>query len=193
VTRILLARHGESDWNAQGRWQGHADRPLTETGRIQAECLADRLAETPIDVIYSSDLRRAADTARIVGERLGTPVRLDAELREVDVGSWQGLSREDVENRSPEAFRRWRDGGTGWEHGETYEAMAERVMAALRRIACAHPDGHLLLVSHGGAIRAIHAAALGIGVSEYRRLQPVEPNAGLSAVAVEDGRIARLD
>src|SRR5919204_3508719 len=161
MTRILLARHGESDWNVENRWQGHADRPLTETGRLQAELLAERLAGTMIDAVYASDLRRAADTARIVAARLGLRVHTDADLREVDVGSWQGLTREHVAARFPEDYARWVEGGTGWTDGETYEAMAARVMAAIRRIASSYGNSQVLLVSHGGAIRAIHAAALG--------------------------------
>jgi broad specificity phosphatase PhoE len=194
VTVVYLARHGESDWNAANRFQGHSDRPLTELGRRQAELLAEDLAEAAsLSAIYSSPLRRALETAAIVGARLGlVPVELD-ELREVDVGSWAGLSRTEVEQRYPEAFRRWLDGGEGWEDGESYTAMAARVLETVRAIARAHPDDELLVVSHGGPIRAVQAAADGMDVHDYRRLSRVAPNAGLSRVAVEDGRISRLD
>jgi broad specificity phosphatase PhoE len=194
VTVVYLARHGESDWNAANRFQGHSDRPLTELGRRQAELLAEDLAgAAALSAIYSSPLRRALETAAIVGARLGlVPVELD-ELREVDVGSWAGLSRTEVEQRYPEAFRRWLDGGEGWEDGESYTAMAARVLETVRAIARAHPDDELLVVSHGGPIRAVQAAADGMDVHDYRRLSRVAPNAGLSRVAVEDGRISRLD
>jgi broad specificity phosphatase PhoE len=194
VTVVYLARHGESDWNASNRFQGHSDRPLTELGRRQAELLAQDLAEaTSLSAIYSSPLRRALETAAVVGTRLGlVPVELDG-LREVDVGSWAGLSRTEVEQRYPEAFRRWLDGGEGWEDGESYAAMAARVLETVRAIAQAHPDDELLVVSHGGPIRAVQAAADGMDVHDYRRVSRVAPNAGLSRVAVEDGRISRLD
>lgn len=193
MTTIFLARHGESDWNVAKRFQGHSDRPLTERGREQAHALADLVASEEIDAVYTSPLSRARDTAEIVAARAGLePIALP-ELREVDTGSWSGLSRADVEARFPEGFSRWRSGGSGWEGGETYEEMAERVIGALRTIAEDHPDGRVLIVSHGGPIRAIHAAAEGVAIDDYRRLKPVEPNARLSAVAVENGRLTRLD
>jgi broad specificity phosphatase PhoE len=193
VTTIFLARHGESDWNVAKRFQGHSDRPLTELGREQAHALADLVASEEIEAVYTSPLSRARETAEIVAARVGLePVALP-ELREVDTGSWSGLSRADVETRFPEGFTRWRSGGSGWEDGETYEEMAERVIGALRTIAEDHPDGRVLIISHGGPIRAIHAAAEGLAIKDYRRLRPVEPNARLSAVAVENGRLTRLD
>jgi broad specificity phosphatase PhoE len=193
VTTIFLARHGESDWNVEKRFQGHSDRPLTERGRQQAHALADLVASEEIDAVYTSPLRRAQETAEIVAATAGLePVGLP-ELREVDTGSWSGLSRADVEARFPEGFTRWRSGGSGWEDGESYEEMAERVIRTLRKIAEDHPDGRVLVISHGGPIRAIHAAAEGLAIKDYRRLKPVEPNARLSAVAVENGRLTRLD
>ena len=193
MTTIFLARHGESDWNVAKRFQGHSDRPLTERGRQQAHALADLVASQEIDAVYTSPLSRARETAEIVAARTRLePVALP-ELREVDTGSWSGLSRADVEARFPEGFTRWRSGGSGWEDGESYEEMAERVIGALRTIAEDHPDGRVLVISHGGPIRAIHAAAEGVAIRDYRRLRPVEPNARLSSVAVENGRLTRLD
>jgi phosphoserine phosphatase len=192
VTIILLARHGQSDWNATCRWQGHADRPLTERGRAQASALAERLAHIDLDAVYSSDLRRAADTARVVAEAQGLGLVQLPELREVDVGSWSGLTRDEAEERFPDGFSRWREGFPGWEDGEDYDEMAQRVIGAVVQIALAHEDGRALVVSHGGPIRAIHAAALGLDVHEYRRLRPVEPNARLSAVCYVKGALTEL-
>jgi broad specificity phosphatase PhoE len=189
MTIVYLARHGESDWNAANRFQGHSDRPLTELGRKQAHALADLVAAEDVEVIYSSPLIRALETARIVAAPAGLEVTTRDDLREVDTGSWSGLSRAEVRERFPDGFERWISGGAGWEDGETYEEMAERVLAALRDIAAMHPEGRVLVVSHGGPIRAIQAAAVGMGIHEYRRLRPVEPNARLSAVAVENGTI----
>ena len=193
MTTVFLARHGQSDWNAAGRWQGHADRPLTALGLRQAADLAEALAAVTLDAVYSSDLRRARETAEAVAEPRGLAVVVFPELREVDVGSWSGLTRAEAKERFPREFRRWADGGHGWEDGETYERMAERVVEAVLRIAAGHDGGTLLVVAHGGPIRALHAVALGVDVSEHRRLAPVEPNARLTRVAVEDGEIARLD
>jgi broad specificity phosphatase PhoE len=186
---VYLARHGESDWNATNRFQGHSDRPLTELGREQARALAEIVAAQNVEAIYSSPLERALETARIVAAQTGLEVIPRDDLREVDTGSWSGLSRAEVQERFPEEFERWISGGTGWEDGESYEQMGERVLAAVRQIAATHPDGRVLIVSHGGPIRAIQAAADGVELQEYRRLRRVEPNARLSAVAVKNGTI----
>jgi len=192
VTTLLLARHGETDWNRARRWQGHADRPLTDRGRAQAAALGDRLADIALDAVYSSDLRRARETAEAGALPHGLDVIELPELREVDVGSWEGLTRDEAESRFPDGFRRWLAGGTGWEDGETYAEMSRRVLAVVERIASDHEGGRILIVSHGGPIRAIHGAALGMDVEAYRRIRPVEPNARLSAVWVEDGRLTEL-
>jgi broad specificity phosphatase PhoE len=192
VTTLLLARHGESDWNRDKRWQGFADRPLTDLGRRQAEELADRLEDTELDAVHSSDLRRARDTAEVVARRRGLAVNTTPDLREVDVGEWSGLTRAEAEAKFPEAYQLWLNGGEGWERGETYEQLAARVLKAMRRITAAHDGARILVVAHGGTIRAIHAAALGVDVHTYRRIQRVEPNATLSAVCVEEGRLTEL-
>jgi len=132
---LLLARHGETDWNRERRWQGHSDTPLNDAGREQARALALELADERLDALYSSDLARSAETAEIVGGALGLAVRLDRRLREVDVGEWSGLTRGEVEERYPEGVTRRLAGGTGWEQGEAHEAMGERVRAALFEIA----------------------------------------------------------
>jgi broad specificity phosphatase PhoE len=192
MTTLYLARHGESDWNVERRWQGHTDRPLTDRGRDQAGRLAERLADIELDAIYASDLRRAWETAEAVARPRGLEVVRVPELREVHVGSWSGLTRDECAERFPEAFARWQAGGSGWDDGESYEAMGERAVAAILRLAAEHPDGAILVVSHGGPIRAVHAHALGVDIATHRRTGPVEPNARLSAVAVANGRIARL-
>jgi len=193
MTTVYLARHGESDWNVEQRWQGHADRPLTERGREQAQTLAERLVAVALDAVYASDLRRAWETAEAVAAPRGLEVVRLRELREVDVGSWSGFTRDECAERFPAAFARWQDGGSGWEDGESYEAMGQRIVGAIRRIAAEHPDGAILVVSHGGPIRAVHAHALGIDIATHRRTGPVEPNARLTAVSVEDGRVARVE
>jgi probable phosphoglycerate mutase len=189
-TTILLARHGETDWNAVGRWQGHTDRALTERGRRQAIELAERLADVELDAVYSSDLLRAVETAEPVAKRLGLPLQTLPELREVDVGTWAGLTRDEVAERFPDGFRRWSEWQTGLEEGETYDEMGERVVGAILRLASEHPGERILVVSHGGAIRALHAAAAGIDIATFRRLQPVVQNARVTSIRVENGRLS---
>ena len=146
-TRIILVRHGETDWNRERRWQGHADRPLNDTGREQAEALAAELAGEPIAAVYSSDLLRAHETARVVADRLGLDVTAVPALRERRFGSWEGLQDVEVERRFP--------GANGPPDGETREEMTRRVLDSLAEIAAAHAGRTVLVVSHGGPIRAV--------------------------------------
>jgi broad specificity phosphatase PhoE len=155
MTTILLARHGETDWNLERRVQGHTDRPLNETGREQALALADALAEEPLDAVYSSDLVRAHETARIVAERKGLDVVAMPELRERDFGTWEGLTDEEIFQRFPQAHH------GPWGDAESREEMLERAEGALRRIAASHPEGQVLVITHGGPVRALLTACNG--------------------------------
>jgi broad specificity phosphatase PhoE len=146
-TRIILARHGETDWNREQRWQGHSDRPLNDTGREQAEALAAELAGQPIAAVYSSDLVRAHETARVVADRLGLDVVTVPGLRERRFGSWEGLQDVDVERLYP--------GINGPPDGESRVEMLDRVLESLEAIAHANRDRTVLVVSHGGPIRAV--------------------------------------
>jgi probable phosphoglycerate mutase len=193
VTEILLARHGETDWNRDNRFQGHADPPLNRLGREQAKVLAEALAGDPVTAIYTSPLRRAAETAEIMAAAHGLRAEPVDGLREVDVGSWQGLTRDDIEGRFPEQFQRWLDHGPGWEDGESYEEMGRRSVAALLELAERHPVERIAVVTHGGPIRAAFAFANGTTHAEARRLGPLIGNCFLAAFAVEDRALRQLD
>jgi len=156
MTWLLLARHGETDWNREGRWQGHADIALNERGREQARELATWLAEQPIDVIVSSDSRRAHETALIVAEAKRMPVSTDEGLREIDVGRWSGLTPEEIAQRFP---------GMTTHDGETNEQHLARVVVAFRQIAREHLGKRVLVVSHGKTLRVIRRHATGRPVS----------------------------
>ena len=191
MTTILLARHGETDWNRDGRFQGHADPPLNAAGRRQAVELSAALAREQLAAVYSSPLRRAVETAEVIATAHGLePVPVDA-LREVDVGSWQGLTSAEVEKRFPEQHARWLHYGQGWEDGETYEQMGERVVAALLDLAAAHDGNRILAVTHGGPIRAAIAFADGTSHADARRRGPTIANVYLVEVTVEDSRLSR--
>jgi len=186
VTELLLVRHGETDWNAERRWQGHADPPLNERGRAQARELAERLTGERIDALYTSDLCRARQTADEVAARLGLDPVPVADLREVDVGEWSGLTHAEIEARWPGAER--------WQVGETPDAMAERVVAAVRRIADAHPGGRVLIVSHGGPIRAVRAAAARLRYEEHRKADPAAAkNCSVHGFTCKSGEFLSLD
>lgn len=194
MTNLLLARHGETDWNAQRRWQGHDDPPLNERGRAQARELAHMLVREQIAALYASDLRRARETAEIVASHLDLEIRLAPELRELSVGSWSGLTTEEIEQRFPEQLARHREAwGTGWVDGERPEEMAERALAAVLQIAADHPSEQVLLVTHGGVIRALGAAAAAVAFHEYSQTIAGIGNCSVSRLACEEGTLRTLD
>ncbi len=194
TTAILLVRHGETDWNRESRFQGHADPPLNERGREQARVLADGLAGESIASVYTSPLRRAFETAQVIAARLGSDLRVLEGLREIDVGSWTGLTRTDIERRFPEAFARWLTlDGHGWDDGETYEQLTSRVVSAVREIAAANPGRQVVVVTHGGAIRSLIAHAAGVSRPDSRRILERIHNCGVSRIVVEDGEIRSVD
>jgi broad specificity phosphatase PhoE len=188
VTRLLFARHGETAWNREGRFQGHADPPLSDEGRHQAHELADRLADTPLAAIYTSDLARARETAEIVAASRGLAVHVVAGLRENDVGSWTGLTIDEIRERFADDFGRWQSGqGFGWSDGERYPEMAARVVAAVRGIVASHPDSSVLVVTHGGPLRAIRAHALGLDYETSRQTFGGLANCELCEVELDPG------
>lgn len=191
MTTILLARHGETDWNRAGRFQGHADPPLNETGRAQAAELAQELRAEELAAVYSSPLRRALETAEVVAGSHGLEAIPVAGLREVDVGSWSGLTRAEVEERFPDQFARWLAYGQGWDDGETYEEMGRRAVAALLELAVAHDGERVVAVTHGGPIRAAFALADGTTHADARRLGPAIGNVFLAEFVAEDGALRR--
>ncbi len=193
MTTLLLARHGETDWNRDDRFQGHADPPLNAAGRAQAQALADRLEPEDVHAVYTSPLRRAHETAEIVGARLSLTVGTVEALREIDVGSWSGLTRSDVERRFPEGYARWLALGPGWEDGETYDQLGERVVPALLELGQRHPGERVLVVTHGGPIRAAAARAAGISYADARRAATVVGNCAIVLFAAGDGVLRRLD
>jgi broad specificity phosphatase PhoE len=188
VTTILLARHAETDWNRDKRWQGFADLSLNARGREQARALARMLEAVPLSAIYCSDLRRAFDTAVIVAERKGLPVTSMRELREIDVGSWTGLSQDEVKQRFPDGYNEVRTRtGRGWKGGESYAELRRRVLDAVLGIAREHPNETVLLVTHSGPIRTVRAHALGLDYAADRKAAPTVDRLELSAVTVADG------
>lgn len=159
TTTLYLIRHGETEWNLNGRWQGHADVPLNDKGLRQARLLAERLLNEGVqfDAIYSSDLTRAYQTAWEVGALLKTAVQLLPALRELDMGNWSGLTRDEIRAQYPKHYGRLEQGedvprGVS---GETLNGMNKRVVEVIEAMAMRHPDETLAMVSHGGPIRAI--------------------------------------
>lgn len=195
-TTLLLIRHAESSWNAVGRWQGHGDPPLSDRGRAQANALVRELARETIDVLISSDLRRAAETAAILGEARGLRPELNPRLRELDLGDWEGLTRKQIERTAGNALRRFdagdlevRPGG-----GENLREIEQRANSIVSDLVDAHPGRRLAVVTHLGVIRALLGEscgfARGVGTgsvpsgpgadfdnASWRTLVPVQPPA----------------
>lgn len=168
---LYLVRHGETDWNREQRWQGHYDRPLSLFGRMQASAAARRLAGERISRVLSSDLKRAWQTAEIIAEACGLEPQADRRLREVDVGSWAGLTRQEAKERFPEGFARRRAGGKGWEGGESYEEMDERVRGYVTQVvASARGSERIAIVCHSGVVRMLVVHALGLKPENRRRV-----------------------
>jgi probable phosphoglycerate mutase len=193
TTTIVLVRHGETDWNRERRFQGHADPSLNDVGRAQALELARILAGEPFERVYSSPLRRALETAEIVAAGRGVAVEPDETLLEVDVGSWSGLTVDEVEVRFPAGYRRWLETRSGWEDGETHDELGGRVTAGLVALGERHPAGHLLAVTHGGPIRCVAAALRGLPFEAGRAEVGYVANCEVVRIAVREGKIEAVD
>jgi probable phosphoglycerate mutase len=153
MTRILLVRHGQSTWNAEGRWQGRADPPLSDLGRRPAEVAAGAARDAGVTRIVASPLRRAHQTATIVAGAIGVPLDPDARLQERDAGDWTGRTRAEIEDGWPGFLA----GGRRPEGFETDDVLHHRAAAAIADVA-ARASAPVLVVSHGGLIRVVERA-----------------------------------
>ncbi|MBN1249947.1 MAG: alpha-ribazole phosphatase [Anaerolineae bacterium] len=169
MLRLLLVRHGETDWNASGRYQGQMDIPLNAAGLEQAGILAERLRSYPIHAIYASDLDRAWQTARAVAKAQGLEPRREPRLRELSFGDWQGLTYQQIGELDPEALAAWNRDRVSCRPpgGESLGAMAARVDDLLDEIRQIYQDGTVALVSHGGTIRIVLCVLLGHPLAAY--------------------------
>jgi len=166
VPRILLIRHGQSTWNANGRWQGQADPPLSPLGEEQARDAARRLRAGEFSRVVASDLQRARRTAELLAEALGLAVEIDPDLREIDVGDWTGLTRAEIDERAPGALADWSEGRSeSTPGGELRTDLTDRARAVLLRVAGQAGAGdRALLVTHGALIRNLDRA---LGVAPH--------------------------
>ena len=163
--RILLLRHAETDWNRERRFQGWRDVPLSATGREQAESAARLLAATRIDAVWSSPLARARDTAAIIAAPHRLAVQESEAFREMGFGDWEGLTRDEVRERFPDAHRAWAEAPheATWPGAETLAAVRARALAGLEALRAAHTGQTICLVSHGITGRLLILEALGLG------------------------------
>ena len=169
-----MARHGETDWNLEGRFQGQADPPLNASGLAQARQLAGLLEDAHIQVIYCSDLQRALRTAQIIGEKLGLLPRVDRRLREIRLGEWEGMQSEQIKSQYPDV---WQQRQLDPVHvpppgGENLLELSERIWAAADQIAHHHPDGTVLLVSHGVSLACLICRVRSLPLDQALRVIP---------------------
>ncbi len=183
MLRLLLVRHGETDWNQQMRFQGQTDVPLNAKGLEQADTIARRLRNEPLQAIYSSDLQRAMQTAHVVATYHDLKPIPDSGLRELSYGVWEGMSREEIlQSEWAELFERYRkDSLRHRPPGAEYpEQIIERSRQVLQRIRHAHGEGSVCVVGHGGSLRALICVALCAPLETFRHIRL--DNASLSVI-----------
>ena len=191
TTTILLARHGQTDSNVNGYYMGWSNEDLNQEGYAQAQKLAAHLADTPIDAIYSSPLKRAYNTALIIAEPHRLKIEVAQDLTEMKFGDWESLHIDDIARGWPELWKEWRSDPTNvaMPNGESFKQAVERVTRAFEKIAVANVDKTVLIATHEIGIKLVAIYALGAPLNVYRRFDVF--NASLSIVHVKDGK-ARL-
>ncbi|MEU6528222.1 histidine phosphatase family protein [Streptomyces sp. NPDC046928] len=194
-TTLLLARHGQTIWHAENRYAGVSDVPLTDTGRAQAEALGRWADGHPVDAIWTSPLSRAVVTADPACRALGLTPRREPGLRECDFGVLEGRTLAEFAAEDPAAAEAYRADPVAhpFPGAEDPAAAARRGVAALRRIAAAHPGGRVLVVAHNTLLRLVLCTLLSIPVREYRRVFPRLRNTALSELRLDaEGSAALL-
>ncbi len=173
VTRVIFVRHGETLWNHSKRYQGHSDIPLNETGIEQGKKVAKGLAGEKISAIYSSDLGRAVQTAKIIGAKHGLEPVMIKDFREVNFGLWEGLTYEAIMAEWPEVLSAIyeKPGGTLIPGGESFDDVQKRTVQGLGKCLASHKEETIVVVSHGGTMRVLLCDALGLPVQKMWSLQ----------------------
>lgn len=191
-TRLLVVRHGETDWNRQQRFQGQIDVPLNATGMAQAARVAERLAADRHDALFSSDLQRARETAAPLGAAWRMPPLALSGFREQNFGVLEGLDVPTIQARHPDLWQRWLEHRADFAlpGGESLRQFHARVMAAVRELAAAHAGARLAVVTHGGVLDMLWRTANALPLQGPREC-PI-PNAGLNRVRVRDDSIEIL-
>ena len=171
--RILLLRHAETEWNRERRYQGWRDSPLSPTGREQAESAARLLAASPLAAVWSSPLARARETAALIAAPHKLPVREADAFKEMAFGDWEGLTRDEVRERFPDAHRAWAETPheAAWPGAETLGVVRARALAGLEALRETHQGQTICLVSHGITSRILILEALGLGLDRLWSLQ----------------------
>lgn len=190
MIRFILVRHGQTEWNVGGRYQGQSDVALTEEGRQQARLLAENFPVAEVHRIYASDLKRASETADIIAARFGLPVTKDKIFRELSFGDWEGLTYKEIVSRWPDAmenFLRHPD-KLNIPHGETFQEVQQRAMKGLYAIMAdpANEDTTIVIVAHGAILRTILTAQLHMSLEYAWSIRQF--NTAVNIVRYDEGR-----
>ena len=169
-TEIILIRHGETEWNLTGRWQGHADSALSVRGIAQAQALGERMKGEGVDVVYASDLERALHTSRLVGGPSGWQARSMPALRERDLGVLEGLTTDEMKEIQPDVYQSFMDGGPDYQPpgGESFRQFFDRCSLAIDTLANEHSGQKVVAVTHGGVLGAVFRKVLKISLEAER-------------------------
>lgn len=189
MTDVILIRHGETDWNVQGRFQGQIDVPLNARGQRQAARMAERLVVERVDVFYCSDLLRTRQTAEPAARRLELPAAPDASLREQHFGVLEGMSFDEVQARHPQLLAEWmrHDPDYALPEGESVRSFHARVVGAVQALASRHAGRTLAVVTHGGVLDMLYRTVHGLPLHGPRTC--AIPNTGLNRLRVTGERL----
>ncbi|MDM8000527.1 MAG: histidine phosphatase family protein [Dehalococcoidia bacterium] len=186
---LVLVRHGQTDWNVNGRYMGWIDEALNEEGPRQAAVLADRLADWPVSAVYSSPLKRALATAETIAGKHSLEVQTLDDLGEMRIGEWEGMYAWDIAARYSELWKAWRasPGDFRMPGGESLNEVRERAIRAFSRMTGGHEGRMVLAVTHDVVVRLLVAHCLGVSQDIYRRLEV--GNASVTVIESDGGRL----
>jgi probable phosphoglycerate mutase len=187
VTRITLVRHGETEWNVSGRWQGHADAPLTIHGQTQARALGERFRDATFDACYTSDLGRAVHTSKLIADPSAMDFEIDERLRERGLGIMQGLTTAEMLDQCPDVYESFRNNGPDYliPEGESFRQFNERCVNAIEDFSIRHSGKSILVVTHGGVLGAIFRHVIGLSLNSPRRYALL--NCSVNVIEKKDG------
>lgn len=187
--RLILVRHGQTEWNADGRYQGQSNVALSDMGRKQAELLADRFPVKTLDAIYSSDLDRARETAECVGKKLGVSVRPEKAFRELSFGDWEGLNYQEISSRWPEEAGKLftAPDELAIPHGETFQELQKRALDKIKSIYNVNIDKTVAVFAHGAINKTILAGLMHIPLHYLWSLR--QDNTAVNILRLDDGYV----
>lgn len=193
MTKLYIVRHGETEWNKLSRTQGCGnDLSLSQSGKLQAEAIANRFKNIPIDAIYSSDLKRAYDTALEISKVISIPVNITTDFREMNFGCWEGLTTDEIKSTYKETFEIWKADPKEVviPDGETLISLQNRVINKVNEIIKQHTGKNIIIVSHGISIKMLILSILCMDISYLSRVRI--SNTGLSIIEYGDEPVLTL-